>query len=90
MPTDNTYRSDGSLATKTIRAEKGEDDSGALGVSERMKSTNLGSMSKSSKGFPKRADFDSQEGYLSAIKRFNTARDADPIKSGQKAALKRQ
>ena len=90
MPTEKVRGADGTVSSVHIKAEKGEDESGALGVAERMKSTNLGGMAKTGKGFPKRADYDSQEAYIKAIKAHSEASKADPVKAGQKAALKRQ
>jgi hypothetical protein len=90
MPTEVKRRADGTVSSVHVKAEKGADDSGALGVSERMRATNLGEMDKTGKGFPKRADYDSQEAYIKAIKAHSDASKADPIKSGQKAALRKQ
>lgn len=88
MPTTDKFRNaDGTQGSRVV---KDEDETGALGVAERMKATNLGGMAKTGKGFPKRADYDSQEAYIKAIKAHSDASKADPVKAGQKAALKRQ
>jgi hypothetical protein len=50
MSGSKTYGSDGKVATVHHAAEKGEDDTGALGVDAKMKGTNLGAKASKAEG----------------------------------------
>ncbi len=85
---DNTYRGDGSLATKYIKADR-DDDFSASKVDDRMRSTSLGSMAKKGKGpAPLQKDYNSTAEWSAALRRWRET--PDPEGEGQKRALARR
>lgn len=86
MPSGQTYRGDGSLATKFIDADV--KDMTASDVDRKMRSTNLGSLGKKGKGpMPKQADYPSSAAWSAALRTWRETPDADV--DGAKKALSR-
>jgi hypothetical protein len=76
MPTTNTYRSDGTLATKHISAEKSAEDIASAESKARLSSTagtGLGEKGKSLQGAPKMLPGESPAAFGERMRQFREA-----------------